>query len=28
MSQMSACAEAEEAFGPNGLIRKNWMKRP
>ena len=27
MSQMSACAEAEEAFGPNGLIRKNWMKR-
>ncbi|MBS7454976.1 hypothetical protein KHP60_21980 [Microvirga sp. 3-52] len=22
MSQM-----AEEAFGPNGLIRKNWMKR-
>jgi hypothetical protein len=27
MSQMSACAEAEEAFEPNGLIRKNWMKR-
>jgi hypothetical protein len=27
MSPMSACAKAEEAFGPNGLIRKNWMKR-
>jgi hypothetical protein len=27
MSEMRACAEAEEAFGPNGLTRKNWMKR-
>jgi hypothetical protein len=27
MSQMSACAEAEEAFGPNGRVRKGWMKR-
>ena len=27
MSERRACAEAEEAFGPNGLVRKKWMKR-
>jgi hypothetical protein len=27
MSEMRACVAAEEAFGPNGQVRKGWMKR-
>jgi hypothetical protein len=27
MSEMRACAAAEEAFGPDGRVRKGWMKR-
>ncbi len=27
MSEMRACAAAEEAFGPDGRVRRGWMKR-
>jgi hypothetical protein len=27
MSETRACAAAEEAFGPVGRVRKDWMKR-
>ena len=27
MSETRACAAAEEAFGPNGRVRRDWMKR-
>ena len=27
LSGTQACAAAEEAFGPNGRVRKGWMKR-
>jgi hypothetical protein len=27
MSETRACGAAEEAFGPNGRVRRAWMKR-
>jgi hypothetical protein len=27
MSEMNACAAAEQAFGPDGRVRRGWMKR-
>ena len=27
MSETRACVAAEEAFGPNGRVRKGWMRR-
>jgi len=27
MSETRACAAAEEAFGPDGRVRKGWMKQ-
>jgi hypothetical protein len=27
MSEMRACAAAEQAFGPDGRVRRGWMKR-
>jgi hypothetical protein len=27
MSETRACGAAEEAFGPNGRVRNDWMKR-
>jgi hypothetical protein len=27
MSEMHACAAAEQAFGPDGRVRRGWMKR-